>query len=382
MNPHRTGSYRTRERLHRLVRWAALAVLVTLGACADKTPVQIGFVGGLSGRVADLGISGRDGALLAVEQRNAQGGIHGRSAQLLVRDDRQDPETARVAVQELIDSGVAAILGPMTSAMAMATVPLVNRRQVVMVSPTVTTTDLSGRDDFFLRVAATTRDYARKTARHLAQNAGVRSATLVFDLKNESYTRSWMDNFKEEFERLGGRVAGEVTFTSGENTVMHDVARRATANGADAVVISAGAMDAAMLCQQFAKLPVRSRIAVSEWAATERFLELGGAAVEGVLVDQFFNRYSTDPTYLAFRDAFRSRFSTEPGFAAVNAYDAANLVMAALERQTDSAHLKQTILGMGVFQGVQGPLTLDPFGESDRQSHLSVVRDGGFAPVD
>ncbi|MDF1553127.1 MAG: ABC transporter substrate-binding protein [Deferrisomatales bacterium] len=382
MNPHRTGPNRTGQRARHLARWTALAVLVTLCACTDKTPVQIGFVGGLSGRVADLGISGRDGVLLAVEQRNAQGGIHGRPVRLLVRDDRQDPETARVAVQELIDSGVAAIVGPMTSSMAMATVPLVNRHQVVMVSPTVTTTDLSGLDDFFLRVSATTRDYAHKTARHLAEKVGVRSATLVYDLSNESYTRSWTDNFKQEFLRLGGRVAGEVTFTSGDDAVMHELARRAAGEGADAVVVSAGAMDAALFCQQFAKLPGRPHLAVSEWAATERFLELGGTAAEGVLVDQFFDRHSAAPAYLAFRDRYRERHDTAPGFIAVNAYDAANLVMEALDRRQGGENLKQTILGMGGFQGVQGSLVLDPFGESDRRAHLSVVRNGRFVPVD
>jgi branched-chain amino acid transport system substrate-binding protein len=228
-----------------------------LCACSDPRPIRLGFLGGLSGRVADLGIGGRDGALLAVEQRNAQGGIRGRPVRLLVRDDRQDPETARAAAQDLIDRGAVAVIGPMTSAVAMATVPLANRHQVVMVSPTVTTTDLSGRDDFFLRVSATTRDYARKTARYLAERESVRSATLVFDLHNEAYTRSGMDNFKQEFLGRGGRVAGEVPFTSGEDTVMVELARRAAAPGADAVVISAGAMDAAMLCQQFAKLRAR-----------------------------------------------------------------------------------------------------------------------------
>ena len=41
----------------------SLTYLVT--ACAPDKPILLGFVGGLSGRVADLGISGRNGATLA-----------------------------------------------------------------------------------------------------------------------------------------------------------------------------------------------------------------------------------------------------------------------------------------------------------------------------
>jgi branched-chain amino acid transport system substrate-binding protein len=61
-----------------------VAILVTLAsgmiACTPPEPLRIGFLGGLSGRVADLGIGGRNGAILAVEMRNRQGGINGRQS--------------------------------------------------------------------------------------------------------------------------------------------------------------------------------------------------------------------------------------------------------------------------------------------------------------
>ncbi len=52
----------------------------------------------MSGRVADLGVAGRNGAMLAIEQRNAAGGIHGRAVELVVKDDEQNPEVAKKAV--------------------------------------------------------------------------------------------------------------------------------------------------------------------------------------------------------------------------------------------------------------------------------------------
>ena len=59
----------------------SLCLTALLTACSKDEPVRIGFVGGLTGRVADLGIAGRNGALLAVEERNAAGGIKaGRSS--------------------------------------------------------------------------------------------------------------------------------------------------------------------------------------------------------------------------------------------------------------------------------------------------------------
>ena len=102
-----------------------LGVLILL-SCTPPEPIRIGFVGGTSGRVADLGIAGRDAVVLAVELRNQTGGVAGRKVDLLIKDDEQNPEVAQRVVRELIDQGAVAIVGPMTSAMALAVVPIAN----------------------------------------------------------------------------------------------------------------------------------------------------------------------------------------------------------------------------------------------------------------
>ena len=77
-----------------------LVVLAALGAtaCAPQVPWRVGFLGGLSGRVSDVGLAGRDGARLALDQVNARGGIAGRQVELIVRDHAQHPEHAQRAI--------------------------------------------------------------------------------------------------------------------------------------------------------------------------------------------------------------------------------------------------------------------------------------------
>jgi branched-chain amino acid transport system substrate-binding protein len=60
-----------------------------LFGCAPPEPLKIGYLGGLSGRVADLGEAGRSGALLAVEEINGLGGVNGRKVELIVQDAQQ-----------------------------------------------------------------------------------------------------------------------------------------------------------------------------------------------------------------------------------------------------------------------------------------------------
>ncbi len=70
----------------------ALIAVILFSCQREKPPFKIGFVGGLTGRYSDLGVSGRNGAMLAVEEINENGGIRGRKILLIAKDDRQDEQ--------------------------------------------------------------------------------------------------------------------------------------------------------------------------------------------------------------------------------------------------------------------------------------------------
>jgi branched-chain amino acid transport system substrate-binding protein len=74
-----------------------------IGCEKKKEPIKVGFVGGLTGRLSDLGSGGRNGVMLAVEEINNAGGISGRPVELITKDDKQDPEVAVKVDKELID---------------------------------------------------------------------------------------------------------------------------------------------------------------------------------------------------------------------------------------------------------------------------------------
>lgn len=354
-----------------------LATVAPLGACR-KEPVRLGFVGGITGKVADLGVAGRNGVMLAVEQKNAGGGINGRPVELLIRDDGQNPDVARQAVAELIGRNLEIIIGPMTSNIAMAAVPLVNASKTVMLSPTVTTTELVGKDDHFLRVISTTRDYAGKSARYQAEKLGHRTVAAIYDLDNRSYTESWINDFRTTFESLGGRMVGAKGFRSGDDIVFSPAVKELLATRPDVVLIVCNVVDAAMVCQQVRRLNRSQPIAMAEWASTERFIELAGAAAEDVHVSQFLDRNDRSERYQNFRRAYRERFGQEAGFAGMAGYDAATVALEALARRRPGTSLKETILAVRTFPGVQQTITIDRFGDADRRTFVTMIRNGQY----
>jgi len=359
-----------------------LAGVLVLCSCRKAEPVRLGFIGGITGRVADLGVAGRNGAQLAVEQRNAAGGINGRPVELIVKDDGQDVETAKRVTGELLGQNVELIIGPMTSSIAMAIMPQINASKSILLSPTVTTTDLSGKDDNFLRVIAATTDYASKNARYQYEKMGVRTAAVIYDINNKSYTESWLNDFRTAFEKMGGRIVLLKTFQSGKDTIFQPLVQELLSAKADVVLVISNAVDSAMICQQVRKLAPRQRIAMSEWASTERFIELAGTAAEGVVVSQFLNRNDTSPRFQAFLSDYRARFKQEPGFAGVAGYDAALVALEAYATRKQNEGLKSTIIGMKSFQGVQQPLNIDRFGDADRKTFVTAIRSNQFITVE
>ena len=358
--------------------FTVLAGMLCLFACSPPPPIVLGFVGALSGRVADLGVEGRNGVTLAVELRNKAGGVKGRQVELLAEDDQQNPAMARQAVGKLIDLKVDALIGPMTSAMAMVAVPLVNQAQLVMVSPTVTTNSLSGLDDYFFRVLPATSRYAKKDADYHFDRLGLRRVAAVVDVNHRAYTEGWLADYRSAFAVGGGEVVDRVDFSSSGEVLFADLARQLLASQPDGILILANAVDTAMLCQHLRKLDQSIPIATSEWAATEQLIELGGRSVEGVVIAQFLDRQGSQEAYLKFRQGYQDRFGKRPGFAGSTAFDAANVLLDAIAHQAPGQSLKQSLLTRKTFPGTQVPVAFDAFGDTSHDTFLTMVKDGLF----
>jgi branched-chain amino acid transport system substrate-binding protein len=364
-------------------RWAVVVVASALFvSCAKQEPIRVGFVAGLSGRGADLGIGGRNGAMLAIEERNAAGGVNGRSIELIVRDDEHNPETARRVVSELIGEKLEVIIGPMTSSIAMTSVPLVNASPTILVAPTVTTKDLEAKDDNFLRIVAVTAAYADKSAHFQYEKRGSRTVAVVYDIGNKAYSESWWSDFRKSFEGLGGRVVKEVQFKSGNDVVFMEKTTELLSSKPDLVLVIANAVDAALISQQVRKLRPTQEIALSEWGSTERFAELAGTAAENIHVAQFIDQSDSSPRYQAFLKNYRERFRQEPGFAGATGYDAAQVVLEALSLQKPGQSVKDVILAKKVFAGVQEAIHIDRFGDADRTVVIAVIRNGKYHKVE
>jgi len=354
-----------------------LALTMLLGGCGQSQPVKIGYVAGLTGRLADLGTGGRDGALLATEELNATGGVSGRRVELLVRDDKSDVKVAVDMDRELLDTGVVAIVGHVISSAGLAAAPLMNSRQVPMISPTVRTAQLTGIDDYFFSLITPIWPAIEQQAR-FAFRSGIRRMTMVYDLNNRQYGEDWTGGFARSFSKLGGEITATLTVSSAKPMDYADISQKLLASGASGVLLVAGAVDTAMICQHLRKAGSGMLIFTSSWPVTAEFIKLAGSYANGVVMSSPFNDQDKTATFVDFQKKFATRFGYAPNYAAVHSYEAIRLIADSLATNPNPKQLKQTILQKKTFAGLTGPFSFDGFGDTIRGNYLLSVRGGRF----
>lgn len=357
------------------------AVGLLLSGCGPDAPLRVGFIGGLSDQNSDVGQSGYNGVVLAVEQINRAGGVQGRKIELIARDDAQSRETAAKAASELAKAKVEAVIGPFTSGMAAVVVPVLAGTETLAISPTVTSMDFYGKDDNLVRINRSTHDNARDYARVMYRR-GERRVAVAYDERNRSFTLSWLNEFRKAFAEQGGQLVAEVAYESNAYTDFGAVVGAMLKKGPDSLLFVAGAIDVARLAQQARRQAPGLPIGASEWAASEQLIELGGKVVEGLLIVQNYDRDDDSPRFSEFREAYFKRFQKNPGYSSVSAYDAAMVLFEALSRRSGSQSVKAAVLGNGPYQGLQQRIVFDANGDTQRKVFFTEIRDGAYRKLD
>ncbi|GFK93940.1 Leu/Ile/Val-binding protein [Fundidesulfovibrio magnetotacticus] len=360
----------------------AVLALVAICGCLGSQEIVVGFSGQLTGVSSDLGVQGRNGAQLAVEEVNAAGGVAGKKLRLVAADDGYTPESALAADRELLDAGAVAIVGHMTSAQTMAVLPMLAGREVSLVSPTTATPELAGLKDNFYRVIPESGRWASALADHAARRLRVGGVFVAGDADNAAYTRTFNEAFTAHFQAAGGEVKGREEFSSRAGPDWTALASRVKASGAEAVLLSASARDVAAFAQAASLAGGKPLILCPAWPYTREILLAGGASVDGILFATSYTEDNPTPEFEQFRARYEARFGWPPNFAAAFSHDAVRLLAEAL-RVTDGSRrgLGEALISLGRIAGVMGPFSLDASGDVDREVFIVTIREGRFVTV-
>lgn len=352
----------------------SVILLLILLSC-EKESIKIGFIADLSGKNSTMGIEERNGLSMAVEDVNSNGGIHGRRIEVLYRDDGGDPQRSRVAVNELIDLGVEAIIGNMTSSMTLAIIDIVRERGVIMISPTTSTSELSGYDDIFYRVVEASTREAEHLGEFVVDDLGIESSLIVWDISNKAYTYGWGEALASNFENSSSNF---IMFDSREENSFNIALEKILEMDTESVALAMGARDSARFIQELSKRDFKSTFLLCGWAKNQDLLNMGGKLINGVFFSEMFSIDSQDPDYVRFSGEFYRKFGYRTSFAGVHAYEAGDLLFNAMEDQKKDETLKEAIDRIDSFKGLQGIIEIDDYGDVIRGHTIITVKNGEY----
>ncbi|HDS02443.1 MAG TPA: amino acid ABC transporter substrate-binding protein [Firmicutes bacterium] len=365
--------------------WIFLLGLTLFVAGCQKAPVKIGFIGCITGKGSDLGISAKNGAFLARDYLNERGGIRGRNIEILVKDDRMDPEQSRRAVEELEQEHAYAIIGPLTSNTAVASTEEADKREILLMSPSATTDELTGLDDWFFRIQPPNSYETRNIAQFIIDTVRPKKVAVFIDLSNSNYTLDWYHVFKEDMSLHGHIRLIPMEYDSREEISYYSMVRGLLIEKPDCVLLIVNGLDAALICQQMDKMKIAIPVFSSIWAKTTEFINHAGKAGEGVFFFQHYEEESRDPFYLEFKDLYLSRYGVLPDYAAKSAFEALLVLKEALSEDLNRKRVKAVIREKKRFRALQGDILFSPQGDPlyDEPSpkKLVVVHEGRFVAV-
>lgn len=303
-------------------------------AQAKVEPIRIGLIFPLTGGSSDMGNSARVGAQVAIDEMNEVGGYLGRPFELVVRDDKANPDTGLQMAEELVlKEHVLATIGFCNTGVAAKALEVFQKNKHVLIVPcatgTVLTAKYPARESFIFRTAARDALQTHFLAAELAKRGLTRPALLV---DKSGYGDAGLQDLVAALGKVDIKPAIVVRFPVGVKSLLDEV-KQARAAGADSLigwtvgpesgVLAAGRAEAGWKVPQF-----------GPWGLSHRSaFETSHGAVEGTMSVQTV----LPNIYLERNNAFRLRYrklsqETPIGsmMSAAQTYDALQLLLRAM----------------------------------------------------
>ena len=307
---------------------AASMVFVTI-SCARKTDsassttVAIGAVFPLSGPVAFYGNESRDGALLAIEEINAAGGLLGRTLTLIAEDDEGDGAKSVNAFTKLTTRDrVSFVIGSSTSGATMAMTSLAQQNKVILNSPSATNIDVTKAGDYVFRACFIDPFQGVVGADFAYDTLGSRRAAVLYDA-GADYNTGLADAFKRQFRAIGGQVVADEAYQTGDVDFNAQITRIRASNP-DVVYLPNYYNDVALQARQLRAQGINCALIGGDgW---DSLIDNAGDEVLNGFWSAGFAADTSDPKGVAFVRAYQARFNKPASQFAALGYDTLMLI--------------------------------------------------------
>ena len=356
-------------------------MLLALGlapSCASPhAPVPSGHVkiatqSPLSLAQAALGEALMLSARLAVEDGRGALARQRLVVELVSFDDRA---TATVGVADarriVADPAILAVVGPLSSDVALPVSEVYREAGLAMVSPSSTHPWLTDRRlPNVFRVCGRDDVQADVAARFIEQSLGATSVYVVDDAT--TYGRGNAEAFRAAATRRRLRIAGAAAATEED---VRSVVDQIKATAPDVLYFAGSYEVGAPLLVAGRRAGLRARFVGADGIDSSELVRLAGSAAEGVYYTSVAGPVGVHPQAKGFANDYRRKFGKAPEPFAAQAYDATAVVLEAISRAaTHGVPPSRQAVTAAIrdvrYMGVSGPIAFDGRGDLRRALYL------------
>ncbi len=335
---------------------------------------------------------------MALDQFNSQ---NNRSLiKLIVKDTESDPEKAVLAVNELSEERVGAILGPVTTHEAAALEAQEKRIPIITLGQKENIATLG---DYVFRNFITPEMQVQAIVSYAIQVLEINRFAILYP--DDKYGRTFMGLFQDEVEAYGGEVtraepyhpdqtdfAEPIKKLSETQTELPEQPVEKTGNSDpepaldfEAVFIPDGPTTSGLLIPQLAFYDVVGvhLFGTNLWHS-DRLIEMAKQFIQGaIMVDGFFAG-SNSQKVKDFVEMFEETFHEKPGFIEAVAYDTAMILFDLVSRNDiqSRSEIKNEIMNLKDFQGVTGTTSFDNTGNAHKEIYLLQIQGDKFIELE
>ncbi len=339
--------------------------LVSLSGCQASGPstVNIGIIEDLSGPTSAWGEGLQNGAIMAIEKINKDGGLLGKQIKYFATDFKGNVPESITDYNQLVDQDhVVAIIGTPNSAMHIAVAPVADQKKVPIVGDPMderATTPKPGQVNKFTFLGEPSAgDQSDAIASYALNEMGFKKFAIMYDQGNP-YSVSLATPFAEYISKHGGQIVANESYDASTNDYTAQLTKIKQTNP-DVLAITGYLKDNSLIVKQMHQLGMNIPVVGNNSCFTP-FAETAGKDAEGVVFPN--NIALDDPRFKDFISTYKTRFGKDPVVHAWMGYDDMMIVANAIQKANaldpvaiDNAIENQT----KDVQGITGKITLDP----------------------
>jgi len=357
-----------------LIALLSVSLVTGCGTTATKTgsgdtsaPIKVGGNLELTGGTAMFGTAAKNAINLAFDQQNAKGGVLGRKLELVAADNKSDAGESTSSVTKLVTQDkVVAVIGSMTSSVTLAAVPVVTDNKIPMISPSGTNAKLtvdpaSGAVRPWIFRACFIDPFQGQVGANFAlKDLKAKTAAVIIDQKSD-YSKGLADAFVTNFKKGDGTITGTENYVAGSDKDFRPILTRIRSQNPDMVWLPGYYQEVGLIVKQARELGMKMPFMGGDGWDDPQLFNIGG---KEALNNTFYVDHvaTDDPAMATFVSDYKAKYNSEPNAMAALGYDAANLLVKAIEdaKSTDPEKLRTALENMKGFKGVGGEITIDP----------------------